>query len=123
MQTRKQETNLKSRKEKETIHQSPILRHPLTEASLGREVSATPLPRISSSSAIPGVNADTSRSGGNEALREERGVAVASQMERKVLVRLRDGNRRFTVRCFVRDWMSGELFVGMYCFPVCFYVG
>ncbi|KAK2766204.1 hypothetical protein FQN54_007720 [Arachnomyces sp. PD_36] len=111
-ETRKHESNLKTRQEREMIKQSPILKHPLTEISLGREVSANPPPRISSSSAIPGVNADMSRSGGNDALREERGVAVASQMERKVLVRAKQGGRECGISCFARDWGSGELFVG-----------
>lgn len=113
MQTRKYETLLKTRQEKETIKQSHLLTHPLTEISLGREVSTNPPPRVSSSSAIPGVNADTSRSGGNGALLEERGVAVVSQMERKVLVKAKRGGRDCALSCFARDRVSGELFVGM----------
>lgn len=79
---------------------------------MGREIFSSKPPRISSSSAIPGVNADTSRSGGNEALVEERGIAVVSQMERKVLVKVRDRTGDRMVNCFERDWVSGELFVG-----------
>jgi hypothetical protein len=97
------------------IQQSPILKHPLIETSLGREVSAAPSPRISSFSSSSGVNAYTSRSGGNEALVEERGIAVASQMERRVLVKMRERGRDFMVRCFERDRVTGQLFVG-WCF-------
>lgn len=96
------------------VWKSAVLTHPLTDVSLGRELFSFPPPRITSSSAIPGVNADTSRSGGNEALVEERGIAVASQMERKVLVRVKDGRGNRMINCFARDWTTGELFVGVY---------